>query len=100
MQIFVALLDWQDWNDMRLFTSVENAQKYIVKQVQDHIESLGSDNMDDYLYYTIGMWSGDEVLEEQGVIYEMRGDMDSEEWLELMASPDTDPSVFFRKVEQ
>ncbi len=99
MQIFVALLDWQDWDDMRLFTTVENAQKYIVKQVQAHIERLGSDNMDDYLYYTIGMWSGDEVLEEQGVIYEMRDDFDSDEWMELMANPNTDPSVFFKKVE-
>ncbi len=107
MKIFVAILEWAEWDDYVLFTSAEAAQKYVVSKIRSHIhklesntESKESKSMSDFLYYEIGEYSADsgkDVLHPTCVRYTLRYDIAPDTWFDMMKNPETNVSLFFQE---
>ncbi len=98
MKIFAAVLDWAEWEDMVLFTSLEIVQQYIVKQIRAHMEQVQTGNVKDYIYYDIGVFSGNEngALKPQ-TSYIMRTDIPAEQWFDIIKNDNADFSQLFEE---
>ncbi len=100
MKLFAAILEDTEWEDIVLFSSLEKAQKYILDRIRAHMKRHQSVDCNDYMYYEIGEYSGeDETLTSQGITYRMREDIPSEEWFEMISNKDTDCGLFFYRVQ-